>query len=349
MATRMIEQSDTNMVHSVFIRYDRLKYLIDTNYTGSDATCINLIFDLGSLLYHMRNMDLERCGFFYPHTLSATIINMVSHYRSFFRTRFNVDTKIYILFSNGAYKENLNKDTKYATSKNYDYFRENSNILSTVVPYIEDVWYSGFGGFEPLSKIMEIVEYERVQNGNNFPWLLLTKDIIATQLLKLDDFFIIRPRKDFTNKGMDTSYIINRENYIGCLREDFKAKTKISYVPVNALGLLFTLTRVQMRGIPALVSLAKASQIINTELLKNTLTVNLTRPEAERLCREYKLKVDADVLLYRHWYVDATCIYSHYQNAKDYVGMMNLYIDRNNMLNMFSELFPHNIIDYLAL
>ena len=103
-----------------------------------------------------------------------------------------------------------------------------------------------------------------------------------------------------------------------------------------------------MRGIPSLVSLAKASQIINTELLKNTLTVNLTKPEAERLCREYRLKVDADVLLYRHWYVDATCIYSHHQN-KDYTGIMNLYIDRNNMLNMFSELFPNNIIDYLAL
>lgn len=343
----IIKNTDVNIIHSVFIKYDRLKYLIDTNYTGSDATCINLIFDLGSLLYHMRNMDLQMCRFNEPHTLSATIVNMVAHYRYFFKSRYGVDTKIFIIFSNGNYRENLNKMTKYSNSRNVEYYRENSNILSTVIPYIEDVWYSGFKAFEPMSKIMEIVNYER-DHGNTFPWLLLTKDLLSTQLLRINDFFIIRPVKEYKTR-YDRSYIINDANYMECLKEDFKVKSKLSYVPVTALGLLFTLTKVSMRGIPSLVSVPKATQIINKEFTENTLTVNLTQPEAERLCKKYNLKVEPDILLYRHWYTDATCIYAQYQNVRDYVGIINLYIDQNDMINMFNELFPGIIIDYLAL
>lgn len=344
-----IKNNDMNSLHGCFIKYDTLKCLIDTNYTGSDATCINMVFDLGSMLYHIRNSNLEMCGFGSEdsNVLAATVINMVAHYRYFFKSKFGVDTKFFIIFPNGGYKENLNKNTKYMTSRNSIYFKKNSNILKTIVPYIEGVWYSGFSGFEPMSKIMEIIEFER-SNGNRYPWLLLTKDTLLTQLLRIEDLFVIRPRKDLKTKT-DTSYIINNENYLRCLKDDFKSKSNISYVPVNALGLLFTLTKVERRGIPSLVSLAKASQIINKELNNNTLQVNLTKQEAERLCKEYNLRVDPDVLLCRHWYVDATCVYAQYEHMRNYIGIIDLYVDQNKMIEMFDELFPNTIIDYLAL
>ena len=169
-----------------YVKYDRLAELINFEYKNSKATKINLYIDLYSILKPLYSSNIAIDEY---NDITSSIINMCSHYRSFFKTRYNVDTRIYLIWSSNLPSKNKNVYKEYnqkfeytmnANTKITKLISDNLELLSILCPYIPEIMY-----VTDLYEVGVIAQYiQEMQDNISIPALLITRDPYNFQLAK---------------------------------------------------------------------------------------------------------------------------------------------------------------------
>lgn len=212
-----------SMIYSNYIKYERLLKLIIDEFRGTqDENCvdINLFIDLYSIIknaYHRGDFEIHNDD---TNALASGVINMAAHYRSFFNSRLGVNTKIFIVSSFNNYKYLTAMNPKYKSRVELegikiDYFLKNISILSTLSPYLPNIYFKHYDYATSAAAIRDIMGFN-VTHGNKNPNIIVTKDILNYQLVNFKPArtLILRPKKtvDENYNAMDVSYLINKNN-----------------------------------------------------------------------------------------------------------------------------------------
>ncbi len=260
-----------------FIKYDKLIQIVNEAFTGSNATSVNIFIDLysitKSLYYKSNTIIIEDYS-----ALTSCVINLCAHLRDFFRTRYSVKSKIYIISSRNCSNKNIWPDynrnmeeTMYAAQSIDEMIINNINLLDALCPYLHDIFFIS-GSYETGVYMYDIIcKNELTKNYN--PNIIITKDSYNYQLIPMRDHNVVfRPKK---KDGEDVSYFLNKEN----MMERFIIIDRSTMI-ANKLDLdsglftlLLTLSRVPERNLKSIFNVTKAIDIIS-EAVKNFRIVN---------------------------------------------------------------------------
>ena len=91
-----------SLLFGCYIKYDRLRELCGTIFGSVDPSTlksVNIYIDLYSVLYGLYSGSYEPALDKGEWDIAAGIINMISHYRTFFKG-YGIETKIFFVYSN---------------------------------------------------------------------------------------------------------------------------------------------------------------------------------------------------------------------------------------------------------
>lgn len=248
------------IVMSYAIKYNTLWNFIRAKFIGSKyAQCdrLNFFIDLDRIFYSINKEVMAGDQF----AISASILNLCAHYKSFFRRGYSTEIKIYLVSSTKQYPLNKIhlKDYSYRTGNVPDsnIVSVNKNLLTTIVPYLDNIEYVTTE-HESALMIMDILKY----HSEDIPSIILTKDIFNWQLVNAEPekVSILYPKK---YNGDDCSFLVDYTNII----PSYMAIRKNQYDPNRNISpslypLLLALSRVPERNIKSFASLPKAIKII---------------------------------------------------------------------------------------
>lgn len=252
----------TNVIYGSYIKYDRLKYLIDTKFSGSSATEIDMYIDIKNIMHwvyvqtHKKqssHIDSETSTY-----VSSKIVNLCAHYRNFFKTAYGVHTRFILIC--GA-QQPLNKKwcDEYYTSispTEVQLYADTLSILEMLVPYLPDIELYTSWEFEFGAVALSISN--KLQSPN--PSFILTTDSMAMQVVtEKENMYMLYPIKYVDNNGTvsveDSSIIIDETNvvyeyYDSCGVSSMKRKT-LETMPINSkmLTCMMAFSRVPSRDL----------------------------------------------------------------------------------------------------
>lgn len=260
-----------------YIRYERLVDMVNKAFVGSSANTVNVYIDLYSMLkplYNNQGYNIEDYI-----KLTSNIINICAHYREFFRTRYRVESKFFIVYSknvpyiNNQFCYEYNAKNNHAFNSNKlidDMIANNIELLETLCPYLPDIHFIK-GDFESSVIMYDIIC--RNELIDNSPHIVLTKDIYAYQLVATrDNVIIFRPKK---SKGMDISYFINKNNLLYSYLTERKVKINEKYTMLmpEMLTLIMALSSVTERNIKTMLNINTAINML-IDAIKDYKIVN---------------------------------------------------------------------------
>ena len=263
-SSRQIDENVLNFVYGYYVKYDRLTNLINQEFAGSDATEVNLLIDVGDILCKIESQCLYyEIAPSNDLVLMAGLINLVAHYRQFFKTRYGCTTKIWLINSGNNSISPLYDRNFKPKVPGQQYFIDGS-IFDAMCRYIPDIQYV-YGSVDFATIASFIMGY----HNSRFPYIALTKDPYEFQLCARPNTWVLRPKK---NKGQDVSYLVNNTNaiYYYC-KESFKrVPSKIEY-PTDIIGIIMALTRVPTRGLKSMYSLDNALNMLDIRVANSSI------------------------------------------------------------------------------
>ena len=243
-------------------RYPELQRLVDFTFRGSNATGLNIFIDATDILYkisqYIKKTDeyIGNCN-----VLVSGLINIAAHYRSFFASRYQCHTKIWIVYS----KENV-IGKKYHGQ--FDYRIKSSSLEKTLyeqaiymaadicklIPDVDvQVTIADF-----LTKSLGILKYEKATN----PSIFITKDEFNYQVCMYDKMYVLRPKKKIS--GEDISALIHTNAVDYFIADISKSQIKsISGISNTLIHPIMALSRVPSRN---LRSVYRIQQTVSTIL-----------------------------------------------------------------------------------
>ncbi len=133
-----------------YVKYDRLSKITYDTYGGSSiasATELNVFIDLYSIMHSIFSESGQTIIDNYT-SITSSIINMVGHYRAFFR-KMNVRTKFFLIFSYNTcdinrkflaeYNEVFLKKSEIKTFRKIA--DDNFNLMNILCPYLTDIFF----------------------------------------------------------------------------------------------------------------------------------------------------------------------------------------------------------------
>lgn len=211
----MIPQSNVsleNIIYGSFVKMNRLEKLtIDTfsNTSIASATELNIFIDLYSVLKQSFSEHYRTDISDYT-AITSVLINMCSHYRSFFK-RLSVSTKFYLIFSYNTCDINekfiADYNAVFKKKSQIPVFNklasDNFELLELLCPYLPDIFFvKSIRNYESSVIIANIIE--TLNDGK--PNLIISKDLYPLQLCYLYPYTsYLYPRKSF---GSDESIMV---------------------------------------------------------------------------------------------------------------------------------------------
>lgn len=245
------------ILYTNYIKYDKLTELVNEAFKGSNANSIHLYIDLYSIfkgLYNNQTYDIMDYT-----VITSSIINLVAHMKSFFRKRYRVESKVYLVYSkncpyiNNQFYPEYNKKKMSSFNSNKlidDMIESNIKLLKILCPYLPDIHFIS-GTFETGVTIYDLICRNELQDNN--PHIVLTRDSYNYQLAAMrDNITIFRPKK---YNGKDESYFINQNNLINTYLMERKTEYRTTTLMPGLLSLLMTLSSVQERNIKMLFNI----------------------------------------------------------------------------------------------
>lgn len=256
------------LIAGSFVKYNRLSELIFKSFQGSSCTEINLFIDLNSVLKPMYSIDKWTYKSQGQYEISATVINMCGHYRAFFRG-LGVNTNIYIIYGlncpsvNNTYVSGYNSKFINSYIKKPDttaMIEENLKILNIMCQYIPHVYFFDIGDCEVSSMIDYLINTTN-SRARGLENVVVTKDILALQLIPEHDVRVLRPIK---TKNGDESFITWNANlwpsFINLYRKDKDPQIRISNTFFQNV---LAMTKVPERSMYAVFPISKAIKAID--------------------------------------------------------------------------------------
>ena len=256
-----------SLLYSNYIKYDKLSELVENNFQGSNANSVNIFIDIYSLI-----KGLYKCDTFTRDNglvMSSSMINLCAHLRHFFRNRYNVESKIYLIYSDNVpeynkklwlgYNQNHEKVLNREAGVN-ELIKQNLSAIDTLSPYLPDIYFL-ITDFEAGVLMYDIICYNESKENFN-PNIIITKDVYLYQLVGLCQHSIIfRPKK---SNSEDISFAVKRSNVLAewFISKNVAVPEEVEHLDAGLCSLLMTLSRCPERSIKSFFNLPKASEII---------------------------------------------------------------------------------------
>lgn len=280
------------LINTAYTKYETLTGLINAQFAGSDANEIDIIIDLNSIIKPLTKQRFNTLGIDLTDLrLSACIVNMIAHYRRFFRTRYSVMTNFYLIYNTG------DPDSRKICSNYHIDFIEDKAIASYIYNNLKAA--QQFCEYIPNSALyMEHAEISAVAsvlltNGimdQNIPKMVITKDIYNYQMLEFCNC-ILRPKKV---KGTDYSYMVNENNLMNIFCIERNTGNNYSFNLLNNYSLVLSMSRLPERYLNSLLTVKESLNMINTAVANGVFSLQYQydiREKLETLVSMYPTKV----------------------------------------------------------
>lgn len=349
-----------HVLMSNYIKYDYLSELTKKAFIGSDAENINIYIDLYQMLLsiYKPNVVIEDYS-----SITSTVINLCAHMRSYFRTRHQVDSKIFIVYSDNMSRNNIQFNRDYnlnnnnkiiANKKMYDNVCRNLELLDLLCPYLPNIHFIK-RSVEPAVIIYDCICKQEVFKNTN-PNLILGRSIFNYQLSAIHQNTVIyRINRRVLTKTDDYRYI----NFQNVLREyiyETKENNDLSVDNLNPglLSLIMSLNNLPSRNIKYLMQIESVIKLLNILISQGSI-LNAYNHDInwvyQKICEVRKVKFDKIVLENRFKSIDL--LYQHliYMNdieSKDDRYLLNL-DDPDSVRSINNEYFVKNPLDLMRL
>lgn len=335
-------------VESIFIsNYIRYETLNEMNkvFAGSTSNVVNIYIDLYHILNNLFRPDILLGG---KTSLAAYILNMCSHYRSFYRKYYGVHARIYLVNTNGImtsserFVQDYNRDNNermYMIDTIANFITRNCAIVAEICQYINDV-YMVQAPFE-TSAIMHTLITDNLNNGKVYPNIILSNNPLSYQLALLPDTFV------FSHKWVDGQIqyaIIRNDNII----ESYLLKLKIAestiaryrHISGNHLSLLMALNRLKSRNLRLIININKALSIINDRC--NELGRSIFIDDITDILKENTLEVSNRLKA-----IDIEFQSNLYRSSSQYIGRLwDVNLQNPDMIKLINDkYFKANPLD----
>ena len=208
------------VMFGAYVKLDRLSCLVFDTYGNSSiaqATKLNIFVDINSIIHPLYSKN-NRVIVENATDISSNIINLCGHYRNFFRSQLQVDTRFFLINSNNTCdinrkfvaEYNIDFMDKVNTTQTIKLISNNMKLLQILCPYLPAIYYvESDQQFETAVIIANIIE--TLNDGN--PNLIISHDLYPLQLC---------------TEYKWTSYLYPKKHRIGNLSDDLSWM-----IPVN--------------------------------------------------------------------------------------------------------------------
>lgn len=269
--------SAENILYADYIRYDKLYELTKYAFYGSPdpGNEIDIFIDMNSMLRSLYIWS-ENVLFDKDNVITSSMLNLAAHLKHYFLTRHQVYARIYIVYGDNFPKlprevnpsYNQTAYSRYATEINVtDKIREAINVLSILVPYIQDVYFVYDTEVETGVLISAIMKYNSLLNSiayNKKPKIVYSKDTYCYQLVAMEPYtFLYRPKKSPNQE--DTSWVVPKSQ----LYESYAFETGLVVQPgtpivdVESLSLIMAMSGLRSRNIRGPFKFSNAMKIVH--------------------------------------------------------------------------------------
>lgn len=344
-----------NIIYGSFVKMDRLQQLTINTFSNTSiaaATKLNIFIDLYSVLKSVFS-EKYRTDITDYTAITSGIINMCSHYRSFFR-RLQVETKFYLIFSFNTCEINR----KFFAGYNKTFMKkseiplfnklamDNFDLLDSICPYLPDIFFiKSARNYESAVIIAHIIN----MLNDGLPNLIISRDLYPLQLctyfpytsylypLKFhgNDYSIMIPISE------KPSFRIEFWNLVAHVR-NIKVESFQNISPIN-FTLLSALNRFPERDIPLMTNFTSAISIIKKFVGDTDFKVIIDQLFNDA---EVSSKLPVVNIESRLKALDIMYMLSYYQNDPESLTIQFLNIQDNSAINMInSKYFSHNPLD----
>ena len=346
------------LILSNYIKYERLTELCTTVFGSVDPSAlksINIYIDLYSTLYNLYTGTYEQSLDKGEWDIAAGIVNMISHYRKFFRG-YNIDTKFFFVYSNNysinktklvpEYNSDMDYKMNYSCSAIHNSILENLQLVDQITKYVNNTAFISSNNTD-TSVLMYRIMVDNINEGINDFNIIISKDIVVHQLLALvPNTIVFRPKK---YKGQDSSYFISSvgPGLIQSFIDNTKSAAKYNGgISTGLYSFILAATKVPQRGLPALIApsalIKELSEIVQRPDVLNGYHQN-PLDICERLPSKMCMKLQHGNITGRFKAIDAIQGFSEYINSPErllYKGMQNLY-DPNGLHEIDTKYFSN--------
>lgn len=351
------------LLYCNFIKYDKLKELTLTQFANSNSNELNIYIDMYSMIKPLYNRTILGDNTLF----TSFILNLAAHMRSYYMTRHNVITNIYIIFTSNTSiltqeismvpEWNITDINKYIQNDNrIRLINWNVQLLQLLVPCFPRLYFVN-GTAEPAVMIMNLIN----KNTNKIiPNVVVTKDKFSWLIPTIDNnSCIFRPRK---TKDSDESYCINHSNVFNEWRSSINRNIGAPEIilPPEMLSLYIAYTNFKQRGLNSYYSPREAIRRIWKLVQDNKIRLGYNSPEAissvllnecKKCSYQYDFEKFSNNLYYRYNMVDLNRLTTIYSTTPEASNMSWCYskIDDNSIKEINDKYFIKNPIDIIRL
>ena len=278
-------------IWSCFINYDRLfgliKHLI---YYLDKCRWVDIYIDMNSV---MSQIFIRNYKIFDYNGITSALINMAIHYKEFFKDRFNIEARVFIVYSNNFPSAPRELVPEYNHRNYLTYINNgelvalinhNRELLDLLCKYLDGIYFIQDENQETAVIIKEIIAdqarfkhnalHQRSDNFSLYPNIIITKDLYDYQLVAIDSYtFILRPRKV---DGEDKSWCVSKTNLLKAIKKELGAN--VNNVPDNygiintgLLSVFFSIAGLKSRNIKSIHTYNKTVEILTTAITNNSI------------------------------------------------------------------------------
>ena len=346
-----------NVVGSYCVKYDKLYELIQYSFKGSQATEIDLYIDLYSI-YHTIMSRSGRTDMSDYTALTNGVINMCSHYRSFFK-KLGVNTTIFLIASYNVPEisrkicpeYNRTMIEKLAEPVSSEMVNINNQLISLITKYLYHIYYVPTS-FEASIAIDHLIRVREV----NYPKIIISKDTYPLGLVyRYPDLVCIHPKKLY---GEDASTITSTMRSGNALydfwrilyREYRKCGPETSTIVVSPsnFDILQALSSFVERDLRPILAVKEAVGLISNTIGSLDTKVNLDLVLANNPEKYNSLNISEVQARYNTLNIDFQ--YNLYLQSKEpsLINLEDLY-DPESLSKINEKYFRDNLIDFQRL
>lgn len=262
-----------NVIYGYYTTYHRLAY-IGTRYKPliQASNIVHIFIDVGDIVRKVESEILRRnIEINDPAVLAGTIVNMAAHYRAYFRTRFDKDSKIWFINTHANILANVigKADNTYSTYQHphltsiyADRLMEISSLIGLICPMLRDIQYEDVN-VDFVTHAKHINNFEKKNNQLASPVsIMVSKD--ANAVLGVDtNTLLLRPKK---YRGQERSQLCGLYTTDEPVRYYMAQLTHNDYGPVPIsyaqLPFFMALTRNPSRNLQTIYTVPKAVDMI---------------------------------------------------------------------------------------
>lgn len=363
-----------SILYGDYIKYDRLFMLTKHAFYGSPdpGAFIDIFIDMNSMLKPLyrwfTNENVHDIVFDKDNVITSSMLNLVAHLKHYFITRHHVYARCFIVYGDNfpvhprAIYPSYNQSaySEYATKIQItDRINEAIDVMSILVPYLEDVYFIYDREVETGVLIKAIMEYNALSNQeySKMPKIVYSKDPYCYQLVAMEPYtFLYRPKKAGQE---DASWVVPKsqlyESYaLGEAKYSIEPETPI--IGVESFSLILSMSGLRCRNIKGVMRFSKAVKTIQKAFdslfilpgynVAFDLGLDQIIPEGDKK-QENIFTISQNFKAIDLWYN-----YNMYAMEKGISGiqrfMVNLY-DPEAIKDINDKYFRNNPIDIMAL